>query len=59
MKKAINYIIIFLFSFLMSKIVANNVNSIIINDFHIHHWIWGLVLLIIAIISKKDYLIAI
>ena len=70
MKKFINYIIIFLFSFLMSNIVANNVSSIKIEGFHIHHWMWGLVILLLLINKKekkkknvinsnKDYLIAI
>ena len=62
--------ILYIISFIMSKIVANNVSSIKIKGFHIHHWMWGLVILSLLINKKekkknnvinsnKEYLIAI
>ena len=47
------YILIFIISFLSSKIIAYSCNSILINKYHIHHWMWALVIIFIPIIYRN------
>lgn len=46
------YYLIYIFSFIYSRIVAKNIKSIYINNKHIHHWIWGSILLILFYKNK-------
>lgn len=49
-------VIISIFS---SNIIAKNFKSIYINNLHIHHWMWGLIGLIISFIYKNKYITAV
>ena len=55
----IDIIFIVIISIFSSNIIAKNFNSLYINDLHIHHWMWGLVGLIISFIYKNKYITAV
>jgi hypothetical protein len=41
-----------LISILFTNIIAKNFKSLYMKNHHIHHWMWGLIGLIISYISK-------
>ena len=49
----IPYVLIFIISFLASKIIAYSCKSIFFNKYHIHHWMWALVIILIPIIYRN------
>jgi hypothetical protein len=51
----LDVIFIIVISILTSKFVAKNFESIYVNNIHIHHWMWGLIGLIISFIYKYKY----
>ena len=46
----INITLLFIFSLLTSTLIAHTNKSLYISKYHIHHWIWGTILLIISLI---------
>lgn len=51
----LDLIFVIVISIITSKLVAKNFESIYVNNIHIHHWIWGLIGLIISLIYKYKY----
>ena len=48
--------LLLIFSILCTTLIAHNFKSIHINNYHIHHWIWGIILYIISLFYNNIYI---
>ena len=48
--------ILLLISILLTTLISLNFKSIYITNYHIHHWIWGLILYILSLFYDNVYI---
>ena len=48
--------ILLLISILFTTLISQNFKSLYINNYHIHHWMWALILYIISLFYKNVYI---